>query len=222
MLEFFSSGDSGETGLSSIRAQFCEMLDAGLQTFETAARVLLGDADASEVRKDLFKTERRIDEAERKIRRELVVHASVHGISSFPRCLVLMSIVKDAERLGDYASNIFDLAVDAGPLTSCDLKADLFDLKSRIMNLIAGCQDSFKSQDKEAAVDWIAEADAIEDHCDEKISLIIDQTAEGASCAACALAYRYFKRTASHALNILTSIVQPVDMLDFTKAIDDK
>ena len=40
-----------------------------------------------------------------------MVHGAVHGTFSFPELLVMMSLVKDAERIGDYAKNIFDLAV---------------------------------------------------------------------------------------------------------------
>lgn len=216
MLDFLSTGSAG---LQKIRTEFGEMLDAGRQTFDAAADALLGGTEVGAIRGDLFNTERRIDEAERKIRRDLVVHASVHGTASFPTCLVLMSVAKDAERLGDYASNIFDLAVDAGPLLDCDLRDQLMALKKRISSLIAECRKAFDRQDRDTAISLIASAEALEDDCDAKIAAIVDRTSEGSKCAACALAFRYFKRTASHVLNILTSIVQPVDMLDFTGAV---
>ncbi|MEK6248840.1 MAG: PhoU domain-containing protein, partial [Planctomycetales bacterium] len=112
MFDWFSAKTepAGTVGLEDMRAQFGQMLDAGRHTFDTAANAFLGGTDLEVIRKDLFDTDKRINQAEQRIRREIVVHATVHGAVVFPACLVLMSIVKDAERVGDYSMNIFDLA----------------------------------------------------------------------------------------------------------------
>ncbi len=110
MFNWFSRGKEDAPGMEKLHAEFGQMLDAGRHTFNVAANSFLGGTDLDVIRKDLFDTDLRINHAEQRIRREIVVHATVHGPSSFPACLVLMSVVKDAERLGDYAKNIFDLA----------------------------------------------------------------------------------------------------------------
>ena len=107
---FTSKSGAGSAGLAKMRTEFGQMLDAGRHMFDTAANALLGGTDVEVIRKDLFKTDKRINRAERRIRSEIVVHASVHAATEFPACLVLMSIVKDAERMGDYGKNLFDLA----------------------------------------------------------------------------------------------------------------
>ena len=107
---FLASAGTGSAGLEKMRTDFGQMLDAGRQIFETAANALLGGTDPDVIRDGLFEADRRINRAEQQIRRELIVHASVHGATEFPACLVLMSVVKDAERVGDYAKNLFELA----------------------------------------------------------------------------------------------------------------
>ena len=53
----------------------------------------------------------------RVFRRELVFHSSVFGGIDSPSVLVYMSVVKDIERVGDYAKNLLDLARDGADLS---------------------------------------------------------------------------------------------------------
>ena len=227
MVEVYINTDEKTPGLQRIKAEFGQMLEAGRHIFSTAANALLGGTDIAVVRKDLFDTERLIDEAERKIRRQLVVHAVVHGTQSFPSCLVLMSVVKDAERIGDYASNIYDLAVVGPPLHAAAVRDDdvaqrwrdeLIRLKDEICDLIGKCHESFAAEDENAARQLIDVAERLEDQCDNQIADILQIVSDTDRGATFALAFRYFKRTASHLLNVLTSIVQPIDRIDYSEA----
>ena len=216
MFDWFFRTSTGQRGLEKMRAEFGKMLDAGRHIYDAAANALLGGTDIEVIRQDLFDTDKRINDAERRIRREIVVHASVHGVTSFPACLVLMSVVKDAERVGDYAKNIFDLAELTREMPEGIYRDDLVLLKDRISALMAGCREAFDVQDPETAIELIAVAEQVEDDCDKQIAVIVHDSGEETRGASYALAYRYFKRTASHVRNVLTSIVQPVDRIDYT------
>ncbi|MCH2115187.1 MAG: hypothetical protein MK171_09805 [Pirellulales bacterium] len=218
MFKWFSSGSDPESGLERMRAEFGQMLDAGRHVFDAAANAFLGGTDVEIIRKDLFETDKRINRSEQQIRREIVVHTTVHGPSSFPQCLVLMSVVKDAERVGDYSKNIFDLAELTPKQPFGKHRDDLVELKDRISNLMSSCRKVFDKQDEQAAKDLIAVAESIEDHCDKQISQIILEEDRGELNATYALAYRYFKRVTSHSFNVLTSIVQPLDKIDFSES----
>lgn len=223
MFDWFSSGessDTGSTGLVKMRADFGQMLDAGRHMFNTAANAFLGGTDLEVIRQDIFKTDKRINHAQQQIRREIVVHATVHGAAEFPACLVLMSVTKDAERMGDYAKNIFDLAEVSPQKPAGEYKADLVELKDRISSLMATCREAFDKEDDETARALIVESQEIEDHCDAAISKLVQAGAEGDMGTTYALAYRYFKRVSSHAFNVATSIVQPLDKIDFSEKPD--
>ena len=89
--------------LNEINVKFLEMLTDGRHIFVAAANALLGGTAPQVIRADLFETDRRINRTEQEIRRQIVVHGSIHGAATFPSLLVMMSLVKDAERIGDYA-----------------------------------------------------------------------------------------------------------------------
>ena len=216
MFKWFSSSSETATGMERMRAEFGQMLDAGRHVFDAAANAFLGGTDIEVIRQDLFDTDKRINHSEQQIRREIVIHTTVHGPSSFPQCLILMSIVKDAERVGDYAKNIFDLAELAPKQPAGKYKDDLVRLKDRISNLMASCREAFDKQGEEVARKLIAQAEEIEDHCDRQISKLVSEPKQRELGATYALAYRYFKRVTSHCFNVLTSIVQPLDKIDFS------
>ena len=220
MFDWFSRQvGTGSTGLQKMQTEFGEMLDAGCHAFDIASDTFLSGTDPEAIRDDLFKTDKRINRAERQIRREIVVHASVHGTTDFPACLVLMSIVKDAERLGDYAKNIFDLAELAPRAPDGEDRDGLVGLRDRICRLMAACHRIFDAGQKEEATALIVETKEIEDSCDEKVRALIREPGPGDMAPTYVLAYRYFKRVVSHVRNIASSVVQPVHKLDFTSKI---
>jgi len=217
MFDWFT-GEAESAGLKRMRTEFGQMLDAGRHAFDIAANAFLGGTDPEVIREDLFATDKRINRAERQIRREIVVHASVHGAAEFPPCLVLMSIVKDAERLGDYGKNLFDLAVLAPGTPEGEHRDLLIQLKDRISHLLAECREVYDSREEGGAKKLIVEAHKVEDVCDQRVQHLI-QRGEGPMVPAYVLAYRYFKRVASHLRNIASSVVLPLHKLDFTSKI---
>ncbi len=220
MFHWFST-EAGKAGLEQLRTEFGEMLTSGQHAFDMATDALFGRVDPETVRKDLFATDKRINKAERRIRRELVVHASVHGTTDFPACLVLMSIVKDAERVGDNAKNLFDLAKLAPhPPAGADLQTFL-NLKERISRAMGLCHEIFDLSDESGAKKLIVDSRAVEDLCDGRIEQFVEgeETDEPCMVATYVLIYRYFKRTAAHVRNIASSVVQPLHKLDFTSKI---
>jgi len=212
---FLSSTDTGAPGLERMRAQFGQMLDAGRHIFDTASNAFLGGTDLEVIRQDLFDTDKRINRAEQQIRREIVVHASVHGTTEFPACLVLMSVVKDAERVGDYAKNIFDLAASTPHPPVGEHREQLVKLKDRISGMMATCREIYDARDRDGAAQLIREAQEIEDVCDDHIHGLLAAERQVDLPAAYVLAYRYFKRATSHLRNIASSVIQPLDKLDF-------
>lgn len=216
MWQWFSRSEPSP-GLEQIRLEFGEMIDAGRHVFDTAANALLGGTDLEVIRQDVFDTDVRINKAERRIRKELVVHATVHGAVEFPTCLVMMSIVKDAERIGDYAKNLFDLAaLSPAPLTG-PLRDELVEIKDRISRALSECHKVFDSQNADDAKALIKRCKEVEDRCDVQVEDLIKSPESAPQAVAFALAYRYFKRVASHTLNITTSVTQPIHKLDFVK-----
>lgn len=193
---------------------FEQMLEDGRYMFETASNALLAGTDPEIVKEDLWATDKRINALERRIRRRVITHLTMHGTGAVSSDLVLMSIVKDAERIGDYCKNVFDLALldrECAP----DALDNLLDAKSKTTRLLAKARNIYQSEDIEDAKAYIEQADELAQHCERQaVAMVLRDDADGKS-AITALTYRYFKRILAHSLNIITSLVMPVDQLDY-------
>lgn len=203
----------GETpGLLEMDRTFCGMLEDGRHIFDAAANALVGGTDPEAIRQDLFSTDARINAAEQQIRRQIVVHGTVHGARSFPSLLVLMSLAKDAERIGDYAKNLFDLAVLAPDLGGDEEVARLVSLKDRISEVLGRTRAIYEAQEAAQAREALELCGTLQDECDANLVRAVRSEGCGAGLA---LASRYMKRVSSHTGNVLTSLVMPLHKIDF-------
>ncbi|MFT4531160.1 MAG: phosphate transport system protein [Thalassolituus oleivorans] len=212
MFEWLSALRSQPSGLDEIMQYFEQMLEDGRHVFDAAANSLLGGTDPEVIKDDLWATDKRINSNERRIRRRLITHAAVHGRTEFPVCLALMSIVKDAERIGDFGKNIFDLSI-MGAKISDAYKDDLVKLKDSTSRLLAKSRNIYETQNADDARAFIAECEQLQSHCESQLRELCMST-EG-NVAATAMVYRYLKRVLAHSMNIITSVVMPLDRLDY-------
>jgi phosphate uptake regulator len=202
-------------GLGLVLRQFGQMLEDGRHVFDAACNAFIGGTDPAVVGADLFATDKRINRVEQAIRRELVVHLTVANRGDFPACLALMSLVKDAERVGDYAKNIFDLAVSCRTFPADPLAPQIVRLKDRVSRMLAKMRNLYDSQDAVQANDFLREADGILDECDRQVARLLENAEISRHPVAAALMYRYVKRVMAHSMNIVSSIVMPIDKLDY-------
>jgi phosphate uptake regulator len=214
VLDFFRGG--GDAQLEKIEGEIREMLVNDRHTFDTAINSLIGGTAPELVDKDIHKSDRRVNKAERRVRRELVVHVSVRGASAdIPFVLASMSVVKDAERIGDYSKNIWDIANSGVDLSDADDIDTLIRFRDRISKLIGETARVFGDKDTEAAHTILKTADDLTDEYDRLIDEQLHTDRLAREAVPRALLYRYFKRITAHLMNILTSLVMPIDRLDY-------
>lgn len=213
VLRFFR-GD-GDDRLAQVETRLTAMLVDDRHSFDIATSALIGGADASTVGSDLRRTDRRVNEGEREIRRDLVVHASVHGAIDTPAILMYMSVVKDVERIGDYAKNVFDLAAEGVDLSSAPDLGDLQRVRERISRLISETATAFAERDEDQARALIAEGDTMLDRFDELVAGYLHAEQPGRDAVPRALFYRHCKRIVAHLMNVLSAVVMPLDQLDY-------
>ena len=214
VLDFFRGGADAQ--LEHIEARIRQMLIDDRHTFDTAINALIGGTDPMLVRKDVRKTDKRVNKAERAVRRELVVHASVRGTSAdIPLVMASMSVAKDAERIGDYSKDILDIACGGVDLSKANDIATLMRYRDRISKLIGETARVFGERDTEAAHTILQTEDQLLDEYEELIETQLHADTPATEAVPRALLYRYYKRITAHLMNILTSLVMPIDRLDY-------
>lgn len=211
--KFRREGDAER--LDRIEATLQRMIVDDLLAFELAMSALLGERSPHEVGAELRATDHGVNRAEREIRRELVVHASVLGAIDTPAILVYMSIVKDIERIGDYAKNLFDLASDGVDLSTGMHTGEITSLAKDVPTFLTAAAAAFRDRDDEQAKALLRDGDVLLDRFDARVSELVTDEHPDHQAVAVALAHRYLKRIVAHAMNVLSAVVMPVDRLDY-------
>lgn len=207
--------DRGDDLLATVERTVRQMLDDDRHSFDAATSALLAGADAAVIGPDLRATDRRVNEAERSVRRELVVHASVSGPEQMPAMLTYMSIVKDVERIGDYAKNIYDIAEAGIDLRGAPDHADLLAIRDRVSLMISEVASTLSDREEERAWELTREADQMLDGFDDRITELLRSDRPSSEGVPRALFFRYTKRIVAHLTNVLSAVIMPVDQLDY-------
>ncbi len=196
-----------------------EMLDIDLTMFK-ASMDSLRKSNSSDIDIDIYAMDKKINEFERDVRRKIMTHLAVGGKEDVGSGLVLVSVVIDIERIGDYTKNIYDLAVNHPKiLDGSSLESRLSKVESASLNLFESSIDAFKTQDIEKARTLMtAYKEKISEQCDSITQDIISGKLSDIDVgrgSAVAMYTRYLKRIAAHSRNLISSVVNPFERIGY-------
>jgi phosphate uptake regulator len=194
-----------------------EMLDLGGLMFSYAVGVVIeGESDA-DAQTELFDRDQRINRLMRKIRRRITTRLSLGGHKGeVPTALIFMNAVKDAERVGDYVKNLHEIADLQDDQPDRQLYRDwLGERAARISTLIEATREAFADGDDEASARVIADCRQLGKECEATIREVTDTLTSVRDAVCLVLALRFYKRIVAHLSNIATTVVMPIDLLDF-------
>lgn len=220
VLDFFRS--HSQSGLDEVQNILVRMLEDGHDIFVTACNALFGGGKSKATKREVRSTDKEINQAQRDVRRHLMVHAAVNN-AELPLVLQYTSIVKDAERIGDYAKNIYDLVKYGANFDKVPDREHLETYRDAVAQLILDAAAAFGAKDAEEAQRLISKADEFLSDYDDRIQESYNSDGPASHAVARALYFRFLKRTTAHVMNVLTSLVQPLDRLDhYDEAPDDR
>jgi phosphate uptake regulator len=214
--QLFSALRSGEA-LDQAFSEFDEMLDHAQWMFLRANEVLHRKSEAADVKDSIYARDKSINALLRSIRRKIMRHLTVHG-GDVAACLALMSVAKDAERIGDYCKNVFEVGqFYTEPFHVTKYHEPLEVARSRVEGLFDTVRRAFRDSASEEAKAALKSADAIGDECDRVIEELLSDKAsmETHEAVAYSLLARHYKRVSSHLANVATAVLGKVEDLDF-------
>ena len=211
VMSFFRSD---EGGISQIESQVQRMIADARHTFDLAMNAVTGGA-VETVADEVRRTDRQINVTEIEIRRELLVHISVHGTADAGEMLVFMNMIKDLERIGDYNKNIFDLALEGVSFSGAEDLEQILGFRDELSSRIALMGEILDTRDEDRARAYIERGDQLRREFDGLVNELVHATAPALVAVPRALLYRFLKRVAAHCANVATAVVMPVDRLDY-------
>ena len=215
IFEIFKSNSLYEQALSECHEMLAidkTMLNASIQS--------LRKSDSADIDIDIYAMDKKINAFEQDVRRKVMTHLAVGGKEDISSGLVLVSVVIDIERIGDYTKNIYDLAVNhPKKLHGGSIEPQLSKIENHTLQLFEEVIDTFIHQNVEKASELMgAYKENISSQCDtitnDMIAGKISDLDIG-SASATGLYARYLKRIAAHSRNLISSIVNPFERIGY-------
>ena len=207
----------GDDPLSKVADNFALMLNLTREMSYSAGQIFFGEDHDENAQDKVHKTDAEVNELERVIRRSLMTHLAIPGNSAdAPYSLLLMSLVKDVERLGDYAKNLSEI-VEIGPdVLPEGLELDeLKMIRQKVESAYQACANVVLSSRRGEAAELIQQGRETARRCDGLVTAIGKSDYDAATTTAFILGTRYYKRINAHVLNVLSSVVMPLDKIDY-------
>ena len=141
-------------------------------------------------------------------------------MEDFPSGLVLLNIVVDVERLGDYTKNILDLAIHyPDPLVSEDCLNSLKGIEGDILSRFTDTLTAIEQQDEKLAKKLLKSYRKSFSSMSDKIvndGISGKQEYKDQKEAASVTLYaRYLKRVGGHLKNITTTMLNPYEEIGY-------
>jgi phosphate transport system protein len=201
------------------------MLDLDWAMYEASVESLRR-SESAEVRVDIYAADKQINAYERDVRKKVMTHLAVSGGGDLASGLVLVSVVIDIERIGDYTKNIYDLAKNhPNRLEAGSLEPRLQEVEAGVTQVFKDMIQAFKTNDADLARRIMSTyKEGLSGGCE---SITLDIVAgkipdlKSADAAAVALYARFLKRIAGHSRNIITSVVNPFHRIGYKEKKED-
>jgi phosphate transport system protein len=195
-----------------------EMLELDWQMFQASVESLRR-SDSNQVTIDIRDMDKRVNKYERDVRRKVITHLSVIG-DDVSAGLVVVSVVVDIERIGDYTKNIYELAEKhPNRLGGGSVEDRLASVEKRTGDLFQRTAKAFMDGNESEARKVMTEyKEELSSDCESIITDIVSGKVTDLSsgnAAAVALYARYLKRIGSHLRTIVTSVVNPFPRIGY-------
>lgn len=207
----------GDTPLKELATEFTKMFGLAQQNARQAGHVFFDDALTPESRTQICDQDIEINQGERKVRKILVAHLALKGNQiDAPYALLMMNVVKDVERLGDYAKNLLQIRdLYEGPLPDDNRVAELRDIRSQVDQIFENAFEIFNESHSKRALKRVQQCRDLCQRCDVLVTKVSQSDYDAKTTTAMILSTRYYKRFAGHLANILSSVVMPLHKVDF-------
>jgi len=211
-----------EDSLSQAWASSNEMLTLSHVMF-TDAIDALRSGEKNKVIKSIKQRDTDINEYHRDIRKKVVTYYSISkDVTNIHSGLVLINMVVDIERVGDYTKNILDLAKHyPEKLISENISDDLRVIERAVIGRFGDTIKAVEKMDEEIAKDLIKSyRNDLGKLSDNLVASSISgdlQIGEEHKASSMVLYARYLKRIGAHLKNITSVVVNPFESVGYKK-----
>ena len=206
----------GKSLIKKALDEFISMIADCGYLYDEAWKILITEKSIEHIPQYFYNKDIEVNEQEKRIRKLLFEHLSINPRHDLSGALILMSLVKDAERIGDYSKNLLEAGIlYRGNIKGMNFFNRLEVNQKRIADNFPILKKAFQESDEKLAKQILNSYTPIKRECDKVLNDIFEEKLSPNEAVVAALLTRYFKRINSHMSNIASGIVYPLDEIDF-------
>ena len=185
------------------------------KNFDIASEELIENLDIK--RAKIYARDQKINECEQEVRRKLFEHLTINPKQDLSSSLILITVVKDLERIGDFVKNIIELSHHyPKKLPANDYTKELIDIRDKLSLILKDSLSVFQKGDVEKAKEYYKFYREVTETTDSIIIHLLEETTLNVREAVVyTLFARYLKRISAHLANILTTIINPFHLVGY-------
>ena len=210
MFKLLFGSDKSSTLLESAFGDVTRMLQQSARMLDHALAALL---DNRPLEVDLQSMDDVVDHGERMVRRSVLEHLTVNPQQDLVASLILVSIVQDAERIGDFARGLSELVPLAKQPRRGPQADELRELATRLRPMFELCERSFRQDDVDGAARVLANHTELKQALDDFVRRLADSDLSTDMTIVYASSARILRRISAHLANIASTVTQPYDLI---------
>lgn len=169
---------------------------------------------------NIYTKDKEINNIERKIRRNSLTHLAVNDQEDLNAVLILLTIVHDFERIGDYLKNIYEISLKLDNKLNYGSREEAVVAAEKVIkDVFSELSDNFREIEKDEARSFIEKLNTSKKSMNDMIDDIVDDSESSnkspKELIISVMYLRFLKRIMSHQANILSSFVNPFDRIGF-------
>lgn len=201
-----------ETLIDKAEEEVEKMLVISKDMFKIAMSVLL---DQEKSKADIYKMDRGLNVIQIDVRRKILEHLSLNPAMDITASLVLITVVVDIERLGDYSKNVVDLSHKIDKKLTGGYFDEIRVLRNEIEPLFDETVNVIKELMKDKGKEEMQKCTDVASRCEVFLDKLLEDSLETKDAIIASLLLRYMKRIACHLKNVASSVVNPFALLGY-------
>lgn len=194
-----------------------EMMEVAYEMFEIVTKKLMNGSHDEELEK-IRKMDYLLNHFERSIRKKVFEHLTVNEKEEqhLYSAVLLITIVSNIERLGDYCKNIAEIAELRDKMVIEDLNLTVKSYIQTVRTMFRQTISAYKKTDSTIAQKVNNSYNDFKSDADKLITKLASQERKNnENFVVYVLFFRYMKRLSSHLMHITTSITNPIDKIGY-------
>ncbi|MEJ2306733.1 MAG: PhoU domain-containing protein [candidate division WOR-3 bacterium] len=213
MFKWFSEIFKGSGLIGDAEEIVSEMLEIAYNMFRYSMTIVIEKKTEKE---NIYEIDQKLNSMEIDVRKKILEHLSINPSQNITPSLVLVTLVVDIERLGDYSKNLVEVSHKYPEPLKGKYIEKIKDMELEVQKCFEDTIKIYNEQDEKLGKRVMEKLSLLIDECQDLLeTLIEDESLKSREGIIYALLVRHLKRVSSHVRNVCSGIVNPFYRLGY-------